>query len=35
MSKNKNEDEKLGMGVAMTRRDFLNSALLGSGSELL
>jgi spermidine dehydrogenase len=35
MGKNKNEDEKLGMGVAMTRRDFLNSALLGSGTALL
>jgi len=35
MSNDKNEDKKLGMGVAMTRRDFLNSALLGSGSALL
>lgn len=35
MSNDKREDEKLGMGVAMTRRDFLNSALLGSGVALL
>ena len=32
---NRNEDRKLGMGVAMTRRDFLNSTLLGSGAALL